>query len=79
MRPSAKTHAPMTDSFDSKDDARLAANIEIIKKGQAAQIEVLKAELAKWADGYSRPGNTGTITLALMEHAIERHLALFPK
>jgi hypothetical protein len=68
----------MSDSTTKDDDAAFAANVETIKRGHDAKIQITKGEIARWAEDNARPGNGGTITLALLELGIERHLDLFP-
>jgi hypothetical protein len=60
------------------DDAAFAANAEAIRRGHDAKIQATKSEIDQWAKANERPGNGGTITLALLELGIERHLELFP-
>lgn len=60
------------------DEARLAANIEANRRGHDAQILATKQAIAQWASDHERPGNGRTITLALLELGMERHLDLFP-
>jgi hypothetical protein len=66
----------MSDQTD--DDAALAANVKTIRRGLDAKIQAIKSEIAQWAEANTQPGNGGTITLALLELGIERHLELFP-
>jgi hypothetical protein len=60
------------------DDAAFAANAETIRRGLDAKIQATKDAIAKWTEARERPGNGGTITLALLELGIERHLDHFP-
>jgi hypothetical protein len=51
---------------------------EKIRRGHDAKIHAAKHAIAKWAEDHERPGNGGTMTLALLELGIERHLEHFP-
>jgi hypothetical protein len=64
----------------TKDDAAaLNADIETIKRSHDAKIRATKQALARWAaEVQERPGQGGTITLAMLELGIERHLEHFP-
>jgi hypothetical protein len=58
---------------DPSDD-----HAEIIRRGFDARIRVTKEALAKWAANNEQLGASGTITVAMLELGIERHLDLFP-
>jgi hypothetical protein len=60
------------------DDAAFAANAETIRRGHDAKIQATKDAIDLWVAATARPGNGGTITLALLELGIERHLEHFP-
>ncbi|MGP0000883.1 MAG: hypothetical protein ACLPKW_24520, partial [Acetobacteraceae bacterium] len=62
---------------DNDADAQLAANIGTIKQGFTAKIEAMKDSLAVWVEENSTRGNSGVITVALLELAVERHLKDF--
>ena len=69
----------MSDPATKDDAAALEANIETIRRGHDAKIEEIKHALVHWAaEAQMRPGLGGTITLALLELGIERHLEHFP-
>ena len=67
----------MMSHSNDKTDAQLAANIDTIRQGFTAQIEAMKDSLAVWAEENSTRGNSGVITVALLELAVERHLKHF--
>ncbi len=67
----------MMSHSNDKTDAQLAANIDTIRQGFTAQIEAMKDSLAVWAEENSTRGNSGVITVALLELAVERHLHHF--
>jgi hypothetical protein len=52
---------------------------EIIRRGFDARILEIKLALAQWAEANQQPGNSGAITVAMLELGIERHLDHFPE
>jgi hypothetical protein len=68
----------MSDPTTKDDDAAFAANAETIRRGLDAKIQATKNAIAQWAAANEQPGNGGTITLAMLELGIERHLEHFP-
>jgi hypothetical protein len=58
-------------------DEALAAHVETIRPGHDEKIQATKHELSQWVEAIQRPGNHGTIFLALLELGIERHLEHF--
>jgi hypothetical protein len=53
------------------------AHIDTIKQGFTAKVDAMKDSLAVWAKEHSTRGNSGVITIALLELAVERHLKYF--
>jgi hypothetical protein len=73
------TSSPISDPATKDDAAALSVDIETIKRGHDAKIQAAKQALARWAaEAQERPGQGGTITLAMLELGIERHLEHFP-
>jgi hypothetical protein len=62
---------------DNDADAQLAANVATIRQGFTVQVEAMKDRLAVWIEENSTRRNSGVITVALLEFAVERHLKLF--
>jgi hypothetical protein len=67
----------MSDPTAKDDDAAFAANAEAIRRGHDEKIQATKQALSKWVEANRRPGNGGTIILALLELGIESHLEHF--
>jgi hypothetical protein len=67
----------MSDLRPEDDDVAVDANAEAIRRGHDEKIRAIKHALIQWAEANQRPGNHGTIILALLELGIERHLEHF--
>ena len=55
----------------------LFADFEKDRRRHDLKIRALKHQLAEWIEELQQPGNHGTITLAMLELGVERHLARF--
>jgi hypothetical protein len=66
----------MSEPADDDESRQTAANIKTIKRGVVARVDEIKRELAQWLAQTTMPADTAPATLALLETAFDRHLAV---
>jgi hypothetical protein len=64
----------MTDCDD--ESRRLAANIKTIRRGVAARVDEIRRDLAQWLAENTTPADNAPATIALLETAFARYLAI---
>jgi hypothetical protein len=66
----------MSDTTTKDDDAASAANVEKVCQRMAAQVAAIKATLVKWLEPRDNEADGICLTNALLEIALDRHIAL---
>jgi hypothetical protein len=82
--PDETRRLPATEELDMSDkagtrpeiDAELARNIATIKRGLDARVAEIKRDLAQWIDQTTFPPDYTPVSIALLELAFERKLAI---
>lgn len=57
-------------------DAELARNVATVKRGVEARVGEIKRDLAQWLDETTSSADYSPVSIALLEVAFERHLAI---
>jgi hypothetical protein len=66
----------MSEPTDDDKSRRIAANIKTIRRGVGARVDEIKRDLAQWLAKITTAADTSPATLALVETAFDRHLAV---
>jgi hypothetical protein len=64
----------MSDLLNKGNDSSFVGDQENIRRQHNEKIEASKQLLSEWIEDNRRPGDGGTIIIALLELGIERHL-----
>ncbi len=66
----------MNDATDKDDQADLAAKVENFRERSAARVAEIKGALMKWLEPRESEADAVCITRALLELALDRHIAV---
>ena len=66
----------MTDANDKHDQAALNAKVEKFRERSAARVAEIKGALMKWLEPRDSEVDSVSITRALLELALDRHVAV---
>jgi Arc/MetJ-type ribon-helix-helix transcriptional regulator len=66
----------MTDLTKKDDDAAFAANLKKYRQRSTAEVNAIKAALTKWLESREHPGDYVSVTTALLDLALDRHVAV---
>jgi hypothetical protein len=66
----------MSNHTNTDPDLQLAANVKILRRRMDAKVAEIKRDLAQWLDQIEHPADTVPTSIALLETAFDRYLAL---
>ena len=66
----------MTDANDKDDQATLDTKVEKFRQRAAARVAEIKGALIKWLEPRDNPADSVCITRALLDLALDRHVAV---
>ncbi|HZZ25710.1 MAG TPA: hypothetical protein VFE60_25540 [Roseiarcus sp.] len=66
----------MSDAHEKDDEADLAAKVEKFRERSAARVAEIKVALMAWLEPRADPADTVCVMNALLELALDRHVAV---